>query len=203
MHNQKYPYGHNTDYGNTPKQKKSPAVLILILSIVLVVLVFAGIFGVIYLTGTPEPAAVQPAIEEPVIAPEPQIVTVRYVDQWPIGVPTESDIYKAYSEIPETGVAASTKEHVGYIYWHWCRGEYKDGPINRTTRLVMGDRHDTFHAYFSTERPDISGDMIYDGSRWVVNPTPDGTYHHPYSNCTDTYWFYVIDVWEQTFMIEE
>jgi len=211
MYSERFPSEHNPGFNNaTPPQKRSPVVLILILCIVLVVLIFAGILAVTYLNRSEadeeslrsNDSLISEVEPEPETAPQFRTETFRYVSQWPNGFPTDSDIYKTYSGQPSTGGDTSTRKHVGYIYWHWCRGELIDGPINRTTGLVMTDRHDTFHAYFSEVRPDLSGDQIYDGSRWVINPTPDGTYHHPHFCCTDTYWFYVIDVWEQDFLIE-
>lgn len=122
-------------------------------------------------------------------------VETTYVRQWPAGFSTDHPLYSQYSQI---SAGASDERIVGYLYWHWCRGELIDGPINRTTGLVRDGRHNCFHAYYSTVRPDISGDYIFD-DRWIVNPTPDGTYHHPDACCTDTYWFYVVPVMEGTF----
>ena len=211
MRNEKYPPGYYPNCNApAPAPKKSPTVLILFLSIILALLILAGIFGMIWLTqnteeDTPEETSAQTAKKSELDTSAFRTETYRYVAQWPAGFPTDSELYRTYSGQPADGGDANTLKHVGYIYWHWCRGDFYDGPINRTTRLVRDGSHNSFHAYFSTVAPDVSGDYIYDDydHRWVINPTPDGTYHHPDSCCVDTYWFYVIDVWEQDFVVVE
>ena len=186
------------------QNKKSPLVPILIVLIILALLALAGII-VFYLTASSYDIDRNIIPTKNTEVTPSETVTVQYVAQWPDGFPTDHELYQTYSSQPTTGALPISERHVGYIYWHWCRGDYKTGPINRSTSLVRHGSHDTFHAYFSTESPDISGGFIYDeyGEKVVVNPTPDGTYHHPHFCCQDTYWFYVLDVKEQTFVVEE
>lgn len=117
---------------------------------------------------------------------------VKYVSQWPDGFSQDHPLYEAYNKKP---TYTAGERHAGYIYWHWCRGDYTAGPINRTTSPFQKDYHNSFHAYYSTVIPNITGDYFIDG-KLLPNPTPDGTYHHPDACCKDTYWFYVLPVME-------
>lgn len=135
--------------------------------------------------------------------------TKQYVRQWPSGFDFYHYLYRQYSGSPSAAAMETDSKKVevtenvaGYIYWHWCRGERTKGPINRNVDEKWSPKFDSFHAYFSTSDPMASGPVIppssYDSGP-VDNPSDGGMYHRPNADCcTDTYWFYPIEVMQQT-----
>lgn len=110
--------------------------------------------------------------------------TLNYVSSWPSGFYTSNTLYKQYNVSPKSASDTSTQKTVinstknlGYIYWHWCRGDYTAGPINRMIEYNKTSTFDTFHAFYST-------------TAVAYNAPPTDAYK--YSNasaCKDTYWW--------------
>lgn len=121
---------------------------------------------------------------------------VKYVSSWPSGFSTSHSLYSTYNNSPKSNSETSTTKTTvsssstcGYIYYHWCRGTYADGPINRKTSKTYTSEFNTFHAFYSTTAPSSLG-----------SPASDGSYI--YSNgscCKDSYWYYPITVYSQDY----
>ncbi len=119
--------------------------------------------------------------------------TIDYVSSWHSGFYTGNSLYKKYKVTPKkNGETATTKTEVsnssvvGYIYWHWCRGQHV-GPTNRCIEYNKTSTFNTFHAFYSTTKPSNYNDGAY-----------------KYSNssaCDDTYWWGAINVYRQTWTI--
>ena len=124
---------------------------------------------------------------------------ISYVKSWPAGFSTGNSYYSTYNNTPKAASETETtkvevSESVqGYLYYHWCRGSYTGGPINRQTRDhrdsdSSGDYY-TFHAFYSTTNPaTLSSEGADDGSRIYSNGDV----------CKDTYWYYNVPVYRQT-----
>ncbi len=122
--------------------------------------------------------------------------SIQYVKSWPSGFNTGHNLYSTYNKQPKSANETSTTKTVinsdsvtGYIYWHWCRGTYNDGPINRTTKTSKQGEWTAFHAFYSTTAPGSLSQHAEDGS-------------HVYSNagcCKDSYWYYATPVYTQTY----
>ena len=123
--------------------------------------------------------------------------TVKYVKSWPSGFSTSNSLYTTYNKTPKTASETETEKLVidsnsvtGYLYYHWCRGEYEDGPINRGTSKSKTSEYDTFHAFYSTTKP----------STLTASSDDDGSYQFSKSSCcTDSYWYYYTSVYTQTY----
>ena len=117
--------------------------------------------------------------------------SVSYVINWPSGFLTSHSLYSQYNKLSSkvtAGETATTKttvnsdSHTGYLYYHWCySGDYISYP-SETGNFT------TFHAYFSTTPPT---DYKYDAS--------DGSYRAVWSGCSNSNWFWPIDVYTQTY----
>lgn len=118
--------------------------------------------------------------------------SVDYVADWPSGFLTSHSLYAAYHNDPVSDTETATDKTVvdsdevtGYLYYHWCQGEYKSGPINRGAKNAGSGVYDTFHAFYSTTKPD---GLEEPSSR-------DGSYR--YENgacCKDSYWYFFTPV---------
>lgn len=121
--------------------------------------------------------------------------TNTYVTGWPEGFDTSNSFYTTYNDSAITPVETSTErtaiesnELVGYLFYHWCRGDYEEGPINRATSTTQDTTFDTFHAFLGTTDPT------------VLTSASDGSVTIPNSECCkDTYWYYYIPVYKQTY----
>ena len=121
--------------------------------------------------------------------------SVDYVASWPTGFQTSHSLYTTYHNSPVTAsetetdkTAVNGSEVIGYIYWHWCRGSYTAGPINRKTSTTQTSEFCAFHAFFSATAP----------SNYPA--ASDSSYNNPNAACcTDTYWYYAIPVTRQSY----
>lgn len=116
--------------------------------------------------------------------------SITYVSNWHSGFLTSNALYSQYNNAPISAyenatqkVVVNSDEVVGYIYWHWCRGENK-GAINRKINWTKTSEFDTFHAFFSTEKLDYcenpSGTKVSGANAYgCVNK----------NCCKDTYWW--------------
>lgn len=119
--------------------------------------------------------------------------TVDYVSSWPSGFNTGNSLYKKYNVSPKKNGETSTTKTVvnststlGYIYWHWCRGQ-NVGPANRCIEYSKTSTFNTFHAFYSTTNS--------------TNYT-DGAYKYSNSSaCSDTYWWGKVTVSRQKYTI--
>ena len=124
--------------------------------------------------------------------------TISYVASWPSGFSTSHNLYASYHNTPKSASESATEKvvinsdkHTGYIYWHWCRGTYTGGPINRTISDHNTGEYNKFHAFYTTSS----------GSEF----DPSGIYGygaHYYANgscCSDSYWYYPISVKNQNY----
>ena len=120
---------------------------------------------------------------------------VSYAKSWPSGFDKGHSTYSTYNKSAKTASETATdkttinsEKVTGYIYWHWCRGTYQNGPINRKTSDVKTSEFSAFHAFYSTSGPD--------------GREPDGYGSVTYPNascCKDTHWYYNIPVYTQTY----
>ena len=51
----------------------------------------------------------------------------------------------------ETNKRSVENTHLGHIYWHWCRGTYAHGPINRRVENYQTGEFVAFHAFDTTD----------------------------------------------------
>lgn len=108
--------------------------------------------------------------------------TIDYVSSWPSGFNTSNSLYTTYNKTPKSASETSTQKVVidststlGYIYWHWCRGD-SVGAINRATNWSKTSTFDTFHAFYSTTKKSYSSSA--NAYQWKNT-----------SACNDTYWW--------------
>lgn len=109
-----------------------------------------------------------------------------YVEKWPEGFDKTHSIYGLYNRAPvrasedATSKVVVTNKVYEYIYWHWCRGEYKDGPTNRSINGTKTSTFDTFHACTIPAEDDQPP--------YYSNAT---AYQNTYkAACDDSYWWY-------------
>lgn len=126
---------------------------------------------------------------------EKESSTFNYAS-FPSGFDTNSSYYKNFETTAMSAYENETEKcevstaHAGYIYWHWCRNSYTNGPINRWVEdayksTSMGNFH-TFHAFDSTTNA----------------TTSDGETCYQYSNgncCKDSYWYYKLPYYSCTY----
>ena len=122
---------------------------------------------------------------------------IEYVTSWPGGFNTSSSLYSQYNNTPKTAGETTTKKTetsssvVGYIYWHWCRNSYANGPVNR----YISDCYETdfpgFHAF-----PTSSDASHSDPSGVYVD---DCYYFYNADCCRDTYWYFRIPIYRQNY----
>lgn len=119
----------------------------------------------------------------------------KFVPSWPSGYPTNSNFYQTYNKSRVNSSETSTKKIVAnepqlyaYIYYHWCRGTYTNGPINRTTKKAQTSEFCKYHAFISDVNPDTLT-TASDGSRIIARE----------SLCKDTYWYYPVAMYSQKY----
>lgn len=108
--------------------------------------------------------------------------TIDYVPSWPSGFNKSNSLYTTYNKTPKSASETSTQKVVidststiGYIYWHWCRGD-SVGAINRAINWSKTSTFDTFHAFYSgTKKSYTSSANAY---KWQNT-----------NACKDTYWW--------------
>ena len=121
--------------------------------------------------------------------------TVQYVKNWPSGFSTSHSLYSKYNKTPKTAYENSTYQITvkdatvsGYIYYHWCRGTYTKGPINRNTLNSYCSEYKSFHAFYSETAPSS------------LSSAGDGSYKYENGNCCkDSYWYFYVPVYSQSF----
>ena len=124
--------------------------------------------------------------------------TVQYVSGWPSGFDTGNSLYTKYNNSPvsssETATAktvADSGEVIGYLYYHWCRGTYTAGPINRTTSKTKDDTYTAFHS-FAAPLSSLDPSTLTEAS--------DGSVTYAHANaCTDSWWWYYIPIYAQDY----
>lgn len=113
------------------------------------------------------------------------------------GFDKNNDIYKKYKKplmatynLEKTKRVAVSDIPTGeYIYYHWCRGEYTGGPINRISKESAQGGCDTFHAFVSNVNPaTLTEPSDHDGSRQIGNADV----------CRDTYWYFNVPINKMT-----
>lgn len=117
--------------------------------------------------------------------------SIKYVENWPAGFSTSSSLYTTYnkagskvseSETTDERIEVESDGVTGYLYYHWCySGSYYSQP-ERTGSYT------TFHAYYSTTAPDS-----------YTCDTSDYSYNTAHSGCSNSGWYFVIDVSEQKY----
>ena len=124
--------------------------------------------------------------------------SVTYVKSWPGGFHTGNALYGTYNKTPVSASETDTAKTVvnseavsGYIYWHWCRGSYTAGPINRRVSDVCEGEFQTFHAFFSTSNASSTDANGANGG--------DCKYYPNGGCCADTYWYFQIPVYTQNY----
>ncbi len=110
--------------------------------------------------------------------------TTDYAVSWPAGFDKSNSLYTKYNKTPvkasetDTEKTVVTTSNAGYLYWHWCRGDYTSGPINRKIGDAKNSTYDTFHAFFSTTDAATVTDS---NARKYANG----------SACKDSYWWII------------
>ena len=124
--------------------------------------------------------------------------SVTYVKSWPGGFHTGNALYGTYNKTPVSASETATAKTVvnseavsGYIYWHWCRGSYTAGPINRRVSDVCEGEFQTFHAFFSTSNASSTDASGANGGNCKYYPNS--------GCCADTYWYFQIPVYTQSY----
>lgn len=117
--------------------------------------------------------------------------SIQYVPGWPSGFSTSSSLYAQYNQsgskvIPsETATAKTLVEsdsQCGYLYYHWCYADSYYSVANSSGSYT------TFHAYYDTTAP---GNYTCD--------TSDMSYKTSSSNCSNSEWWFVTDVYQQDY----
>ena len=128
--------------------------------------------------------------------------SVQYVESWPAGFDTSNSLYASYNNQAYTaGETATTKTEtsestlLGFVMWHWCSGEYSDGPYNRTTSKTKTDYYDTFNA-FATPLSSLDPRTLTHASDGSV------TFSHG-TACRDSWWWYYTPIYVQNYTIYE
>lgn len=116
--------------------------------------------------------------------------TVRYVDSWPSGFNTSHSLYTQYNkksqkysakENETTKITIRSDKTVGYLYYHWC------DPSKTSCMGYQTDVYNTFHAYYDTTNP----------SNYNCD-TSDYSYQTAHSTCSNSQWWLVTEVKEQS-----
>ena len=123
--------------------------------------------------------------------------SVTYVKSWPSGFVTSHSLYGTYNKSPKTASETTTDKTTinsdnvtGYLYYHWCRGDYQNGPDNRKSRPTKQEDCDTFCAFYSTTPPNS------------LTPAGDGDGSYRYDKgdcCRDSYWYFYTPVNTQNY----
>ena len=123
--------------------------------------------------------------------------SVQYVKSWPSGFDTSHSLYSTYNKSPKSNTETTTDKTTinsdkvsGYLYYHWCRGTYTAGPIDRGSKATKQSPFVAFHAFYSTTNPNTLN----------AAPDNDGSYRYENGNCCkDTYWYFYTPVNTQTY----
>ena len=126
--------------------------------------------------------------------------TVRYVSSWPSDFNRNNSLYAKYNITPKaTGETATkritaTTTNGGYLYWHWCRGQYfGSGPINRLISDCYTNEFWCFHCFESSA----------EGSNYDPNGAHSTSFYYPNASCcSDTYWYLKVPVSQQNWKEE-
>lgn len=116
--------------------------------------------------------------------------SIDYVSSFPSGFWTGHSLYSAYHKTPASAYENATNKRtvstsqIGNLYWHWCRGTYTSGPINRLVSDCWTSEFGTFHAF-------TSGTLGYDGSKGAFQCSNPNV-------CRDTYWWLASSCWNGT-----
>lgn len=123
--------------------------------------------------------------------------STTYVKSWPSGFNRGHGLFSEYNNSPKSSFQSNTEKLTidsdsvcGYIYFHWCRGTYTAGPINRKSKSSKIDDCTAFHAFFSTTSPSS------------LTPANDGDGSYQYANgscCRDSYWYFYVPVYKQSY----
>lgn len=126
--------------------------------------------------------------------------TYDYVAAWPAGFDTGNSFYAAYNKSPLTNSETQTDKIVvtgssngGYLLWHWCRGTYYNGPINRLIRDGWASDFGAFHAFYSDNNGSNTNPEGNNGGG------EDVRYYYNSGCCTDTYWYFATEVTRQSY----
>lgn len=120
---------------------------------------------------------------------------IYYVSSWPSGFNSSTSMFAKYNKSPKSASISATKRvttstaNAGYIYWHWCRGQYvSGGPINRLINDGYSSKFPTFHCFESTSSyPHTDPYGVYSDTFYCSNP----------GCCMDTYWYFRVQVKQQ------
>ena len=123
--------------------------------------------------------------------------SIQYVKSWPSGFLTSHSLYSTYHKTPKSNsetetdkTTVSSDNTTGYLYYHWCRGEYTNGPIDRKSKPTKQDDCDTFCAFYSTTSP----------STLAAAADNDGSYMYKNGDCCkDSYWYFYTPVNTQNY----
>ena len=117
--------------------------------------------------------------------------SIQYVPSWPSGFSTSSSIYNKYNQLSAKVVSSETangKTEVlsdalcGHLYYHWCyAGSYYSSANSSGS-------YTTFHAYYDTTNP----------SSFTCD-TSDMSYKTSSTNCSNSNWWFVTDVYQQDY----
>ena len=109
---------------------------------------------------------------------------IDYVKQWPSGFDTGNTLYTQFHRTPIASSESDTEKIIidsdtvtGYLYYHWC---YDNSYFSQASK---GGQYTTFHAYYSTVKPDT----------YRVD-TSDMSYCTAHETCSNTDWFFVAEV---------
>lgn len=117
--------------------------------------------------------------------------SIQYVPSWPYGFSTSSSVYTKYnkltSKVTPTETATAKTEVAsdalcGHLYYHWCYANSYYSSANSTGSYT------TFHAYYDTTDP----------SSYTCD-TSDMSYKTFSSNCSNSNWWFVTDVYQQNY----
>ena len=117
--------------------------------------------------------------------------SIQYVPSWPSGFSTSSSVYTKYNKLTSKvtpSETATAKTEVasdalcGHLYYHWCYADSYYSSANSTGSYT------TFHAYYDTTDP----------SSYTCD-TSDMSYNTSSSNCSNSNWWFVTDVYQQDY----
>ena len=117
--------------------------------------------------------------------------TIQYVPSWPSGFSTSSSLYSTYnkagskvtsSETATDKIVVNSDNICGYLYYHWCySGSYYSSESKSGS-------YSTFHAYYDTTNPNN-----------FTCDTSDMSYKTSSSNCSNSNWWFVTEVYQQNY----
>lgn len=118
--------------------------------------------------------------------------SIAYVQSWPTGFYQGHWLYSAYNKTAPLAYETNTAKQVinseytsSHIYWHWCRGTYTAGPIDRKVSTEADGEFQTFHAFESTDTAAITSGIFQRMDKGDC--------------CTDTYWYLELPITTRTY----